>query len=286
MPAQIRSFFDMVTNTITHVVYDYPGGSAAIIDPVLDFDPVSGRTSDRSASRVLEFLQETALTADWVLETHAHADHLTAAAWFREKTGCRIATGKHICAVQATMKEMFNLEATLATDGSQFDHLFEDQETFAIGSLQAMALSVPGHTPADMAYQIGETVFTGDILLMPDMGTARCDFPGSNAHLLYQSIRRLLAMPETTALYICHDTPPSTRTPAWKTTVGEQRRSNIHVNQQIDEATFIALRKQCDSQLSLPPLICAAIQTNIRAGELPPVESNGVRYLKIPLNVL
>jgi glyoxylase-like metal-dependent hydrolase (beta-lactamase superfamily II) len=286
MPAQIKSFYDQLTGTVTHVVYDYPGGRAAIIDPLLDFDPVAGRTSHASARKILEFLQEMALTADWVLETHAHADHLTAAAWLRKKTDCRIGTGKHICAVQKTMREMFNLGSNLAIDGSQFDHLFEDGEVFHIGSMEMVAHSVPGHTPADMAYQIGDALFTGDILLMPDRGTARCDFPGSNASELYQSIHRLLALPEETSLYLCHDNPPVTRAPMWKTTVGEQRRSNIHVNQQIDEQTFIALRKECDAQLALPPLICAALQVNIRAGELPPAESNGVRYLKIPLNVL
>ncbi|VVE26677.1 beta-lactamase [Pandoraea communis] len=285
-PAHIEAFFDTVTATVTYVVFDAPGGHAAIIDPVLDYDPKAGRTHTGSAERVLEFIAAQKLTVDWILETHAHADHLSAARWLKEHVGGRIAIGAHIRDVQHVFKKLFHLGTDVPPDGSQFDHLFDDGETFAIGTLQAEAMFVPGHTPADMAYRVGDAVFVGDTLFMPDVGTARCDFPGGNAHTLFRSIRRLLALPESTRLFMCHDYPPSGRAANWQTTVGEQRRANIHVHDGIDETAFVAMREARDRTLDMPTLILPAVQVNIRAGDMPAPEANGTRYLKIPLNAL
>ncbi|MBN4666308.1 MBL fold metallo-hydrolase [Pandoraea nosoerga] len=285
-PAHIEAFFDTATATVTYVVFDAPGAHAAIIDPVLDYDPKAGRTHTGSAQRVLDFVAAQKLTVDWILETHAHADHLSAARWLKERVGGRIAIGAHIRDVQHVFKKLFHLGADVPPDGSQFDHLFEDGETFAIGALQAQAMFVPGHTPADMAYRVGDAVFVGDTLFMPDVGTARCDFPGGNAHTLFRSIRRLLSMPPSTRLFMCHDYPPAGRAPKWETTVGEQRRANIHVHDGIDEATFVAMREARDRTLDMPTLILPAVQVNIRAGDMPAPEANGTRYLKIPLNAL
>ncbi|MDE0854275.1 MAG: MBL fold metallo-hydrolase [Nevskia sp.] len=282
----IEAFFDSVTCTVSYVVYDRPGGRAAIIDPVLDYDPKAGRTTTASAQRLIRFVQEQELGVDWILETHAHADHLSAAHHLRQLLGGRVAIGDHIRQVQGVFKRLFNLEPGFAEDGSQFDHLFSDGEVFPIGALRAEALLVPGHTPADMAYRIGDAVFVGDTLFMPDVGTARCDFPGGNAHTLYASIRRLLSLPEQTRLYLCHDYPPAGREPAWQTTVAEQRRANIHVHDGVDEARFVAMRTARDATLEMPVLILPAVQVNIRAGALPAPEANGVSYLKIPLNAL
>ena len=284
--AHIEAFFDNVTATVTYVVFDAPGGRAAIIDPVLDYDPKAGRTHTASAERVLAFVADKQLTVDWILETHAHADHLSSARWLKEHVGGRIAIGAHIRDVQHVFKKLFHLGADVPPDGSQFDHLFEDGETFAIGALQAEAMFVPGHTPADMAYRVGDAVFVGDTLFMPDVGTARCDFPGGNAHTLFRSIRRLLSLPEATRLFMCHDYPPATRAPNWQTTVAEQRRANIHVHDGIDEDAFVAMREARDRTLEMPTLILPAVQVNIRAGDMPALEANGTRYLKIPLNVL
>ncbi len=285
-PAHIEAFFDTATATVTYVVFDAPGGRAAIIDPVLDYDPKAGRTHTGSAQRVLEFVAAEKLTVDWILETHAHADHLSSARWLKERVGGRIAIGAHIRDVQHVFKKLFHLGADVPPDGSQFDHLFEDGETFAIGTLQAEAMFVPGHTPADMAYRVGDAVFVGDTLFMPDVGTARCDFPGGNAHTLFRSIRRLLSLPEATRLFMCHDYPPAGRAANWQTTVGEQRRANIHVHDGIDEDAFVAMREARDRTLDMPTLILPAVQVNIRAGDMPAPEANGTRYLKIPLNAL
>ncbi|UUC91653.1 MULTISPECIES: MBL fold metallo-hydrolase [Comamonas] len=283
---KVQAFFDPATWTVTYVVFDHPGGHCAIVDPVLDYDPKAGRTHTASAAKVVDFVRAQKLTVQWILETHAHADHLTAAHYLREVLGGQIAIGAEITQVQKVFNGIFHLEAGFHADGRQFDHLFNDGEAFSIGSLQARALAVPGHTPACMAYQIGDAVFVGDTLFMPDVGTARCDFPGGNAHTLYQSIRRLLALPPATRLFMCHDYPPVGREPAWQTTVAEQRRGNIHVHDGVSEEEFVAMRTQRDATLAMPVLILPSVQVNIRAGELPPPEANGVSYLKIPLNAL
>ncbi|MES2414956.1 MAG: MBL fold metallo-hydrolase [Pseudomonadota bacterium] len=284
--ATIQAFFDPATWTVTYVVADAQAGRAAIIDPVLDYDPKSGHTATTSADKVLAFLAARGWQADWILETHAHADHLSAADYLKGKTGARIAIGERIRTVQSTFRAIYNLERAFLSDGSQFDHLFADGETFMIGTLKATALLVPGHTPADMAYQVGDALFVGDTLFMPDVGTARADFPGGDARQLYQSIRRLLALPPQTQVYVCHDYPPASREPQWQTTVGEQAAKNIHVHAGISEADFVAMRAARDATLGMPTLILPSIQVNIRAGGMPPAEDNGVRYLKIPLNAL
>jgi len=286
MQAHIHPFFDEATSTITYVVFDAPNGHAAIIDPVLDYSPNSATTKTTSADLVLRFIADNKLTVDWILETHAHADHVSAAHYLKEKIGGKIAIGAHINQVQKVFKGIFNLEPDFAVDGSQFDHLFDDGDIFMIGRLKAHALYVPGHTPADMAYQIGDAIFVGDTLFMPDVGTARCDFPGGNAHMLYQSIQKILAFPDSTRLFMCHDYPPDSRTALWETTVAAQRQHNIHVNDSIDEQTFVSRRQARDATLSMPNLILPSIQINIRAGHFPVPENNGVSYLKIPLNTV
>ncbi|CAJ0684388.1 MBL fold metallo-hydrolase [Ralstonia holmesii] len=282
----VQPFFDPATWTVTYVVHQEARSECAIIDSVLDYDPKSGRTSTASADRVIAFVRERALRVEWILETHAHADHLSAAPYLKRHLGGRIGIGQHIRQVQGVFKELFNLEAEFRPDGSQFDHLFEDGETFAIGGLTGKAIHVPGHTPADMAYQFEDVVFVGDTLFMPDVGTARCDFPGGNAHELFHSIRKLLDLPDETRLFMCHDYPPEGRGPAWETTVRDERNRNIHVHDGVTEAQFVAMRQARDATLAMPTLILPSVQVNIRAGELPPPEENGVRYLKIPLNAL
>ena len=286
MPPLIEAFFDHATSTVTYVVHAGDSSACAVIDPVLDYDPKAGRTSTASAERVVAFVREHGLQVAWLLETHAHADHLSAAPYLKEALGGRIAIGENIRAVQGVFKSVFNLGAELHADGRQFDHLFAPDESFSIGALQARALHVPGHTPADMAYQIGDAVFVGDTLFMPDVGSARCDFPGGDARMLYRSVQKLLALPAQTRLFMCHDYPPSTREPQWQTTVAEQRRSNIHLRDGVTEDEFVAMRTARDRTLEMPTLILPAIQVNIRAGALPEAEANGVRYLKIPLNAL
>ena len=286
MQAQVKAFFDPATWTVSYVVFDAPGGHCALVDSVLDYDPKSGRTRTDSADQLIAFVREQNLTVDWILETHAHADHLSAAPYLRKHLGGKIAIGGKITQVQNVFKGIFHLEPEFATNGSQFDHLFEDGDTFAIGALQAQALSVPGHTPACMAYQVGDAVFVGDTLFMPDVGTARCDFPGGNAHTLYQSVRKLLSLPAETRLFMCHDYPPEGREAQWECTVADQRARNIHVHDGVSEAAFVAMRTKRDAGLAMPVLILPSVQVNIRAGELPPPEANGVRYLKIPLNAL
>lgn len=286
MQPTIQPFFDPATWTVTYVVYQEGRPECAIIDAVLDYDPKAGRTSTASADKVVAFVREHALQVEWIMETHAHADHLSAAPYLRRQVGGKIAIGQHIRSVQGVFKKLFNLEPEFRLDGSQFDHLFEENEEFVIGGLKGKALHVPGHTPADMAYQIGDAVFVGDTLFMPDVGTARCDFPGGNAHALYRSIHTLLDLDPDTRLFMCHDYPPESRGPAWETTVRAQREGNIHVHDGVSEEQFVAMRQARDATLAMPTLILPAVQVNIRAGELPPAEANGIRYLKIPLNTV
>ncbi|MGN5353811.1 MBL fold metallo-hydrolase [Ralstonia sp. L16] len=282
----VQPFFDPATWTVTYVVHQEARSECAIIDSVLDYDPKSGRTSTASVDRVIAFVRERALRVEWILETHAHADHLSAAPYLKRHLGGRIGIGQNIRGVQAVFKQLFNLEPGFQPDGSQFDHLFEYGETFSVGGLTGKAIHVPGHTPADMAYQFEDAVFVGDTLFMPDVGTARCDFPGGNAHELFHSIRKLLDLPGETRLFMCHDYPPEGRGPAWETTVRDERNRNIHVHDGVTEAQFVAMRQARDATLAMPTLILPSVQVNIRAGELPPPEENGVRYLKIPLNAL
>ena len=282
----IQSFFDAKTWTVSYVVTDLGTRQAAIIDPVLDYDFKSGHTDTNAADAVLAYVKAEGLTVQWILETHAHADHLSGARYLQEHVGGRIAIGEHIREVQATFKKIYNLERTFLPDGSQFDHLFQDGEVFKIGDVEATALLVPGHTPADMAYLVDGAVFVGDTLFMPDVGTARADFPGGDAHVLYRSIHRLLALPSETRVFVCHDYPPKGREAKWETTVAEQRASNIHVRDGIGEAEFVAMRKARDATLEVPTLILPSIQVNVRAGQLPPADENGIAYLRIPLNAM
>lgn len=286
MNPTVQPFFDAVTGTASYVVFEKPGSACAVLDPVLDYDPKSGRTSTASADRIVAFVRQQRLQVQWILETHAHADHLTAAPYLREQLGGRIAIGGQITSVQGVFKKIFNLEPAFALDGSQFDRLLQDEETFAIGALQARALAVPGHTPACMAYQVGDAVFVGDTLFMPDIGSARCDFPGGSASTLYRSVRKLLALPPQTRLFMCHDYPPAGREAQWECSVADQRERNIHLHDGITEAEFVAMRTARDQTLDMPTLILPSIQVNIRAGHLPPAEDNGTRYLKIPINAL
>ena len=281
-----QAFFDPKTWTVTYVVSDNATRRAAIIDPVLDFDYKSGNTGTDAADKVLAHVREHDLHIDWILETHAHADHLSAANYLKRLVGGSIAIGENICTVQSAFKALFNLERAFLPDGSQFDHLFKDGETFAIGSVEATALLVPGHTPADMAYLVDGSVFVGDTLFMPDVGTARADFPGGDAHALYRSIRRLLALPRETRMFVCHDYPPQDRAPQWETTVAAQQANNIHMHEGISESEFVTMRTARDATLDMPTLIIPSIQVNVRAGRMPPPEDNGVSYLKVPVNAL
>ena len=287
MPAQIEAFLDPASSTYSYVVYEADGGQCAIVDPVLDYDGAAGRTGTVQADKLIAFVREHRLQVQWLLETHAHADHLSAAPYLRRELGGKIAIGQSISKVQNVFKALFNLEPEFCVDGSQFDHLFAPNESFMIGNLKATALHVPGHTPADMAYLIdGEQILVGDTLFMPDVGTARCDFPGGNAHQLFNSIHKLLAFPASVKLYVCHDYPPEGRESQCQTTVGEQRLSNIHVHDGIDEAAFVAMRTKRDAGLGMPTLLLPAIQVNVRAGNFPAAEDNGVVYLKVPINQL
>lgn len=281
-----KAFFDPATWTVTYVVWDRASRHAAVIDPVLDYDFKSGHTHTASANRVLAYVAEHHLQIDWILETHAHADHLSAAHYLKGRVGGRMAIGEHIRDVQAGFAKVFNFERSFVPDGSQFDHLFKDGETFMIGGVQATALRVPGHTPADMAYQVDSAVFVGDTLFMPDVGTARADFPGGDAYQLYRSIQRILQLPGETVVYVCHDYPPHMRQPQWQTTVAAQRANNIHIKDGIGENAFVAMRTARDATLDMPTLILPSIQVNVRAGQLPPADDNGITYLRIPLNTL
>jgi glyoxylase-like metal-dependent hydrolase (beta-lactamase superfamily II) len=283
---QVHGIFDPATWTVTYVVYEKEGSACAIIDSVLDYDPKSGRTRTDSADKVIAFVREKKLTVDWILETHAHADHLTAAPYLKQHLGGKTAIGDHINTVQQVFKGIFNLEPEFSTDGSQFDHLLKEGEHFSIGALSVKTMYVPGHTPACVAYHIGDAVLVGDTMFMPDVGTARCDFPGGDAKTLYASVKKILSLPDETRLFMCHDYPPTDRPVAFETTVSEQRRKNIHVHDGISEAAFVDMRTKRDATLEMPVLILPAVQINIRAGDLPPAESNGVAYVKIPLNAL
>ena len=287
--ALIRSFFDPATCTVTHVLADPAARRAAVIDPVLDYDSKSGCTSTANADTVIAFVRAQGLEVDWLLETHAHADHLSAAPYLQREVGGRIAIGAQIVEVQRVFRTLFNAD-DIATDGSPFDRLFADGERFAIGALEVEVLHTPGHTRGCVSYAVasddGLDVFIGDTLFMPDYGSARCDFPGGDALALYRSVRRLLALPPETRLHLCHDYPPAARAPRWVSTVAEQRRANIHLHDGIDEAAFVAMRTARDQTLGKPVLLLPAIQVNVRAGHWPVPEANGLRYLKIPLNGL
>lgn len=286
MKPTIQAFYDPATWTVSYVVFDESGGNCAIIDPVLDYDPKSGRTSTYSADKLIAFIRERRLSVEWILETHAHADHLSSADYLKHQVGGKTGIGDHIPAVQKTFKKIFNLGDEFVPDGHHFDHLFADGELFSVGNLTGKAISVSGHTPADLAYQFDDAVFVGDTLFMPDIGTARADFPGGDAHQLFHSIRKILALPSTTRLFMCHDYPPATRAAAWESTVALQRARNIHVHDGIDENTFVSMRNRRDATLEMPNLLLPSIQVNIRAGKLPPVETNGVAYFKIPVNLI
>ncbi len=285
MNPSVQPFFHRDSNTWTYVVAEADGRAAAIIDPVLDFDAKAGRTSTAAAQAVLAHVRERGLEVQWILETHAHADHLSAGDWLRRQLpGARLAIGDGIRTVQQAFALIFNIAEDFATDGSQFDHLWRDDEAFTVGALQARVIGVPGHTSDGSAYLIGDALFTGDSLFMPDSGTARCDFPGGSAATLYCSIQRMYRLPDATRVFVCHDYGARGREVACETTIGEQKRGNIHVRADSTEAEFVQLREARDATLSMPALILPAVQINIRAGALPPAETNGVRYLKIPLD--
>ncbi|ACI52439.1 beta-lactamase domain protein [Gluconacetobacter diazotrophicus PA1 5] len=283
----VRSFFDPATFTATHVVHDPATRQAAVVDSVLDYDPASGRTGHDSAAAVLAYLRAEGLEVAWQLETHVHADHLSAAPWLQGQVGGALGIGAEIVRVQAVFGKIFNAGTAFARDGSQFDRLFTDGDTFRLGQIDAIALHVPGHTPADMAFVIGDAAFIGDTLFMPDFGTARADFPGGDARTLYRSTRRLLSLPDATRLFLCHDYGGPERPDfAWETTVGAERTGNIHVHDGVDEDSFVAMRTARDATLDLPRLIMPSVQVNMRGGRLPEPESNGTRYIKIPLDTL
>lgn len=286
----VEALFDSATSTISYLVMDRGSGQCALIDSVLDYDPKAGRTSTASADALIARVQELGAKVQWILETHVHADHLSAAAYLKQALGGQVAIGSQITQVQKVFGSLFNADPSFARDGSQFDVLFEDEQVFAIGGLRARALHTPGHTPACMTYVVeseGQSIaFVGDTLFMPDYGTARCDFPGASARTLYRSIQRILALPSETRLFMCHDYLPGGRELRYMTTVAEQRASNIHVREGISEDAFVAMREARDATLDMPVLILPSVQINMRSGQLPEPEANGVRYLKIPLNAL
>jgi glyoxylase-like metal-dependent hydrolase (beta-lactamase superfamily II) len=284
---EVTAFFDEDTFTVSYVVADPAGRSCAIVDSVLDFDPASGRTSRKSANRIIAFIRRKELKVGWILETHVHADHLSAAPYLRKELGGRVGIGFNVTVVQNTFGKVFNVEPEFRRDGSQFDHLFQDGETFKIGGIEAKAIYTPGHTPACMTYVIGDAAFVGDTMFMPDYGTARCDFPGGDARQLYRSIRKIFALPPETRLFMCHDyKAPGRDEYRWETTVAEERAKNVHVHDGISEDEFVAMRKSRDATLGMPRLILPSVQVNMRAGELPPPEANGARYLKLPVDAL
>lgn len=287
MNPTVNAFFDEPTNTVSYVAADESAGHCAIIDPVLDYDAAGGRTSTASADQILAFIGERDFGVDWILETHVHADHLSAAPYLKERTGARVAIGRNVSAVQKVFADLFHAEAGFASDGSQFDRLFDDGDTFTLGNVDVRVIATPGHTPACVTYLIGDAAFVGDTLFMPDFGTARTDFPGGDAATLYRSIQRIFSLPPDTRLFMCHDyKAPGRDEYRWETTVAEQRRDNVHVHDGVSEAEFVAFRRQRDGALSMPRLIFPSVQVNMRAGELPPAEDNGIRYLKIPLDAI
>lgn len=287
MTALVHADFDPSTGTVSYVVHEGPGSACAIVDPVLDYDPKSGRTSTASADRLVAFVQGQGLHVEWILETHAHADHLTATAYLKGRLGGRTAIGERIATVQGVFKSLFNLEPGFRPDGSQFDRLLADGDELRVGRLVGQVLHVPGHTPADVAYRFGDAVFVGDTLFMPDYGTARCDFPGGDARTLYQSIQKLFALPGDTRVFMCHDyKAPGREEFLHETTIAAESEYNVHVHAGISEDQFVAMRTARDATLGMPTLILPSVQINMRGGELPEPESNGTRYLKIPLDVL
>ncbi|NLO81298.1 MAG: MBL fold metallo-hydrolase [Xanthomonadaceae bacterium] len=287
MRPHVEAFFDPATYTYSYVVSDPQTRKCAIIDSVMDYDPASGRTSYASADRIVDYVREQGLTVEWLLETHVHADHLSAAPYLREKLGGRLGIGEKVTVVQETFGKLFNAGPDFARDGSQFDHLFRDGEAFQVGSIAARVIHTPGHTPACVTYVIGDAAFIGDTLFMPDYGTARCDFPGGDARTLYRSIRKLFELPDETRMFMCHDyKAPGRDEFRYETTVGEQRRHNVHVHEGVSEDEFVTMRTARDATLDMPTLILPSVQVNMRGGQLPPPEDNGVRYLKIPLNAL
>lgn len=284
---KVKAFFDEATFAASYVVSDPETKKAAIIDSVLDFDQPSGRTSTESADEIIAYVEAEELQVEWLLETHAHADHLSAAPYLQERLGGKIAIGREILAVQNVFGRIFNEGTRFARDGSQFDHLFDDGDAFAIGGIPAVALHVPGHTPADLTYLIGDAAFVGDTMFMPDYGTARADFPGGDARQLYRSIRRLMALPDQTRVFLCHDyKAPNREEYVWETTILAERTGNVHVHEDVTEDDFVAMRTQRDATLAMPKLILPSVQVNMRAGHLPEPEENGTRYLKLPLNLL
>lgn len=290
----IESFFDSATFTFSHLLADLSTRQCALIDSVLDYDPKSGRTSTTSADRLVKRVKALDLQVQWILETHVHADHLSAAPYLKNQLGGQLVIGAHITTVQNVFGKLFNAGSEFARDGSQFDRLLADGEAFQIGTLQARAMHTPGHTPACMTYVVSDAgevsekqvAFVGDTLFMPDYGTARCDFPGGNASVLFQSIQKVLSLPDNTELYLCHDYPPETREPHCITTVAEQKNANVHVHRGVNEAEFVAMREKRDASLAMPVLILPSVQVNMRAGQMPPPEDNGQRYLKIPIDAL
>ena len=283
----VKAFFDEATFTVSYVVTDRETNKCAIIDSVLDYDPAAGRTSHVSADAILAYIAEQGLSVEWILETHVHADHLTAAPYLREKTGAAVGIGSNITVVQTVFADIFNAEPEFKKDGSQFDRLLSDGDTFMLGNIEARAMNTPGHTPACMVYMIGDAAFVGDTIFMPDYGTARCDFPGGDARMLYASIKRIFELPPETRLFMCHDyKAPGRDEFAWECTVADQRANNIHVHEGISEDAFVKMRTDRDRQLGMPKLILPAVQINMRAGALPPAEDNGTSYVKIPINAL
>ncbi len=286
MSSTIKAFFDPNTWTFTYVVYETESSCCVIIDSVLDYDPKSGRTRTHSADKVVDFVRTHQLQTEWILETHAHADHFSGAQYLKAQLGGRVAIGDHIKTVQGVFKGIFNLEDSFNTEGKQFDYLLKEDEVVAFGNLSFQCLFVPGHTPACMAYKVDDAIFVGDTMFMPDVGSARCDFPGGDAKALYASVHRLLSYPDDTRLFMCHDYPPDGRTVKFETSVAEQKQHNIHMKDGVTETAFVDMRSKRDATLEMPVLILPAVQINIRAGSFPPAENNGVAYLKIPLNAL
>ena len=282
----VTAFFHEPTFTVSYVVTDGNSGRCAIIDSVLDYDPKSGRSSTEAADEMIAFIQEQDYVVDWIFETHVHADHLTAAPYLKEKLGGTIGIGANVTTVQKVFTGVFNAGPGMAVDGTQFDHLLKDGEVVECGDLKIETLYTPGHTPACVSYVIGDAVFVGDTMFMPDFGTARCDFPGGDASALFASIRKILSMPDETRLFMCHDYGPGGREYAWETSVGEQKAQNIHVNDAVSEDTFVKMRSARDKELDMPVLILPSVQVNMRAGHFPEPEDNGVSYLKIPLDTL
>lgn len=283
----VTAFFDEPTNTISYVVADPTSKACAVIDSLLDYDAASGRTSTESANRLIAFVKAEGLTVEWIIDTHVHADHLTAAPYMREQLGGKTGIGEHISTVQKVFGKIFNEGQAFHTDGSQFDHLFADGETYKVGTIEARAIHTPGHTPACMTHLIGDALFVGDTMFMPDYGTARCDFPGGDAGTLYDSIQTLFALPGETRVFLCHDyKAPGRNTYQWETTIAEEKANNVHVGHCTTREDFIAMRTARDATLTMPKLILPSVQINMRAGDMPPPEDNGIRYMKVPINAL